>query len=76
MYSLDYYNSFYFSPCGVPVTAILHDFLTVWTEMSSPAKVSDEPEKWSSNYFYTSYDGPSGQLVPQEVWGLEGWMPY
>ena len=47
----------YFSPCGVPVTAILHDFLTVWTEMSSPAKVSDEPEKWSSNYFYTSYDG-------------------
>lgn len=57
MYSLDYCSSLYFSPCGVPVTAILRDFLTVWTEMSSSAKVSDEPEKWSSNYFYSSYDG-------------------
>lgn len=57
MYSLDNYSSFYFSPCGVPVTATLHDFLTVWTEISSPAKVSDEPEQWPSNYFYSSYDG-------------------
>ncbi|VFV37010.1 proto-oncogene dbl-partial [Lynx pardinus] len=28
---------------------------TVWTQMSSPAEISEDPEEWSSNYFY-SYD--------------------
>ncbi|XP_020935761.1 proto-oncogene DBL isoform X3 [Sus scrofa] len=28
----------------------------VWTEMSSPAEISEEPEEWSSHYFYPSYD--------------------
>uniref|UniRef100_A0AC11C4R4 MCF.2 cell line derived transforming sequence n=1 Tax=Ovis aries TaxID=9940 RepID=A0AC11C4R4_SHEEP len=42
---------------GESITSIQAEANTVWTEMSSPAKVSDEPEKWSSNYFYSSYDG-------------------
>ncbi|XP_055419511.1 proto-oncogene DBL isoform X5 [Bubalus kerabau] len=42
---------------GESITSVQAEANTVWTEMSSPAKVSDEPEKWSSNYFYTSYDG-------------------
>nr|XP_060497479.1 proto-oncogene DBL isoform X3 [Panthera onca] len=29
---------------------------TVWTQMSSPAEISEDPEEWSSNYFYSSYD--------------------
>ncbi|KAB1253678.1 Proto-oncogene DBL [Camelus dromedarius] len=29
---------------------------TVWTEMSSPTEISDEPDEWPSNYFYSSYD--------------------
>ncbi|XP_070640709.1 proto-oncogene DBL isoform X4 [Bos indicus] len=42
---------------GESITSVQAEANTVWTEMSSPAKVSDEPEKWSSNYFYSSYDG-------------------
>ncbi|KAL2768086.1 proto-oncogene DBL isoform a [Daubentonia madagascariensis] len=29
---------------------------TVWTEMSQSAEISEEPEEWSSNYFYSTYD--------------------
>ncbi|XP_077921414.1 proto-oncogene DBL isoform X8 [Halichoerus grypus] len=29
---------------------------TIWTQVSSPAEISEDPEEWSSNYFYTSYD--------------------
>uniref|UniRef100_A0A8D2E154 MCF.2 cell line derived transforming sequence n=1 Tax=Sciurus vulgaris TaxID=55149 RepID=A0A8D2E154_SCIVU len=28
----------------------------VWTEMSQSAAISEEPEEWSSNYFYSTYD--------------------
>ncbi|KAF4026818.1 hypothetical protein G4228_018761 [Cervus hanglu yarkandensis] len=42
---------------GEPITSVQAEANTVWTEISSPAKVSDEPEQWPSNYFYSSYDG-------------------
>nr|XP_037845153.1 proto-oncogene DBL isoform X2 [Chlorocebus sabaeus] len=29
---------------------------TVWTEASQSAEISEEPEEWSSNYFYPTYD--------------------
>ncbi|XP_069318958.1 proto-oncogene DBL isoform X2 [Eulemur rufifrons] len=29
---------------------------TVWTEMSQSAEIPEEPEEWSSNYFYSTYD--------------------
>ncbi|XP_070319387.1 proto-oncogene DBL isoform X2 [Odocoileus virginianus] len=41
---------------GESITSVQAEANTVWTEMLSPAKASDEPEQWSSNYFYSSYD--------------------
>uniref|UniRef100_A0A673V3J5 MCF.2 cell line derived transforming sequence n=1 Tax=Suricata suricatta TaxID=37032 RepID=A0A673V3J5_SURSU len=29
---------------------------TVWTQMASPAEISEDPDKWSSDYLYSSYD--------------------
>ncbi|XP_058568904.1 proto-oncogene DBL isoform X2 [Neofelis nebulosa] len=37
---------------------------TVWTQMSSPAEISEDPEEWSSNYFYSSYDGHEEEERP------------
>ncbi|XP_061035488.1 proto-oncogene DBL isoform X3 [Eubalaena glacialis] len=41
---------------GEAIASVRAEANTVWTEMSSPAEISDEPEEWSSNYFYSSYD--------------------
>ncbi|XP_057395125.1 proto-oncogene DBL isoform X2 [Balaenoptera acutorostrata] len=42
---------------GEAIASVRAEANTVWTEMSSPAEISGEPEEWSSNYFYSSYDG-------------------
>uniref|UniRef100_A0A8C9CIT4 MCF.2 cell line derived transforming sequence n=3 Tax=Phocoenidae TaxID=9740 RepID=A0A8C9CIT4_PHOSS len=41
---------------GEAIASVRAEANTVWTEMSSPAETSVEPEEWSSNYFYSSYD--------------------
>ncbi|XP_007452130.1 PREDICTED: proto-oncogene DBL isoform X2 [Lipotes vexillifer] len=41
---------------GEAIASVRAEANTVWTEMSSPAEISVEPEGWSSNYFYSSYD--------------------
>ncbi|TKC34846.1 hypothetical protein EI555_000568, partial [Monodon monoceros] len=41
---------------GEAIASVRAEANTVWTEMSSPAEISVEPEEWSSNYFYSSYD--------------------
>uniref|UniRef100_A0A8C3YHJ3 MCF.2 cell line derived transforming sequence n=1 Tax=Catagonus wagneri TaxID=51154 RepID=A0A8C3YHJ3_9CETA len=41
---------------GEAIASVRAEANTVWTEMSSPAEISDEPEEWSNNYFYSSYD--------------------
>ncbi|XP_068389018.1 proto-oncogene DBL isoform X1 [Eschrichtius robustus] len=41
---------------GEAIASVRAEANTVWTEMSSPAEISGEPEEWSSNYFYSSYD--------------------
>ncbi|XP_007100374.2 proto-oncogene DBL isoform X2 [Physeter macrocephalus] len=41
---------------GEAIASVRAEADTVWTEMSSPAEISVEPEEWSSNYFYSSYD--------------------
>uniref|UniRef100_A0A452QYE0 MCF.2 cell line derived transforming sequence n=1 Tax=Ursus americanus TaxID=9643 RepID=A0A452QYE0_URSAM len=40
---------------------------TVWTQMSSPAEISEDPAEWSSNYFYTSYDDNEEEERPLMV---------
>ncbi|XP_020935763.1 proto-oncogene DBL isoform X6 [Sus scrofa] len=41
---------------GEAIASVRAEANTVWTEMSSPAEISEEPEEWSSHYFYPSYD--------------------
>nr|XP_058905900.1 proto-oncogene DBL isoform X2 [Kogia breviceps] len=41
---------------GEAIASVQAEANTVWTEMSSPAEISVEPEEWPSNYFYSSYD--------------------
>ncbi|XP_064339336.1 proto-oncogene DBL isoform X2 [Camelus dromedarius] len=41
---------------GEAIASVRAEANTVWTEMSSPTEISDEPDEWPSNYFYSSYD--------------------
>ncbi|XP_077890323.1 proto-oncogene DBL isoform X7 [Ictidomys tridecemlineatus] len=38
------------------VVSVQAEANAVWTEMSQSAGISEEPEEWSSNYFYSTYD--------------------
>ncbi|XP_057574004.1 proto-oncogene DBL isoform X2 [Hippopotamus amphibius kiboko] len=40
---------------GEAIASVRAEANTVWTEMSSPAEISDKPAEWFSNYFYSSY---------------------
>ncbi|XP_059942678.1 proto-oncogene DBL isoform X1 [Mesoplodon densirostris] len=46
---------------GEAIASVRAEANTVWTEMSSPAEISVEPEEWSSNCFYSSYDDSEGE---------------
>ncbi|XP_070945233.1 proto-oncogene DBL isoform X4 [Macaca nemestrina] len=41
--------------CGA-IASVQAEANTVWTEASQSAEISEEPEEWSSNYFYPTYD--------------------
>ncbi|XP_032332025.1 proto-oncogene DBL isoform X5 [Camelus ferus] len=41
---------------GEAIASVRAEANTVWTEISSPTEISDEPDEWPSNYFYSSYD--------------------
>ncbi|XP_009196629.1 proto-oncogene DBL isoform X8 [Papio anubis] len=38
------------------IASVQAEASTVWTEASQSAEISEEPEEWSSNYFYPTYD--------------------
>ncbi|XP_030894375.1 proto-oncogene DBL isoform X1 [Leptonychotes weddellii] len=37
---------------------------SIWTQVSSPAEISEDPEEWSSNYFFTSYNDNEEEQRP------------
>uniref|UniRef100_A0A8D1LS14 MCF.2 cell line derived transforming sequence n=1 Tax=Sus scrofa TaxID=9823 RepID=A0A8D1LS14_PIG len=52
---------------GEAIASVRAEANTVWTEMSSPAEISEEPEEWSSHYFYPSYDDNEEEERPLMV---------
>ncbi|XP_057395126.1 proto-oncogene DBL isoform X4 [Balaenoptera acutorostrata] len=63
---------------GEAIASVRAEANTVWTEMSSPAEISGEPEEWSSNYFYSSYDGNEEErpLMPCLYSSLKGMLTF
>ncbi|XP_064339340.1 proto-oncogene DBL isoform X6 [Camelus dromedarius] len=52
---------------GEAIASVRAEANTVWTEMSSPTEISDEPDEWPSNYFYSSYDDNEEEERPLMV---------
>ncbi|XP_036695001.1 proto-oncogene DBL isoform X7 [Balaenoptera musculus] len=63
---------------GEAIASVRAEANTVWTEMSSPAEISGEPEEWSSNYFYSSYDDNEEErpLMPCLYSSLKGMLTF
>ncbi|EPY73349.1 proto-oncogene DBL isoform a [Camelus ferus] len=52
---------------GEAIASVRAEANTVWTEISSPTEISDEPDEWPSNYFYSSYDDNEEEERPLMV---------
>ncbi|XP_044618953.2 proto-oncogene DBL isoform X5 [Equus asinus] len=49
---------------GEAMASVQAEANTVWTETSSPAEISEEPQEWSTSYFYSSYDDNEEEQRP------------
>ncbi|XP_070114178.1 proto-oncogene DBL isoform X2 [Equus przewalskii] len=49
---------------GEAMASVQAEANTVWTEISSPAEISEEPQEWSTSYFYSSYDDNEEEQRP------------
>ncbi|XP_064339341.1 proto-oncogene DBL isoform X7 [Camelus dromedarius] len=64
---------------GEAIASVRAEANTVWTEMSSPTEISDEPDEWPSNYFYSSYDDNEEEerpLMPCLYTSLKGMLTF